>query len=41
MVEEAGGKVIHFRKDRGISIIAANPILADQIQTEIKRIDLN
>lgn len=39
MVEEAGGKVIHFRKDRGISIIAANPILADKIQAEITRID--
>ena len=39
MVEEAGGKVIHFRKDRGISIIAANPVLADKIQAEIKRID--
>jgi myo-inositol-1(or 4)-monophosphatase len=41
MVEEAGGKVIHFRKDRGISIIAANPVLADKIHEEIKRIDLS
>lgn len=39
MVQEAGGKVIHFRKDRGISIIAANPALADKIHQELKSID--
>jgi myo-inositol-1(or 4)-monophosphatase len=39
MVKEAGGKVIHFREDRGISIIAGNEILVDKIHGEIRKID--
>lgn len=31
IVEEAGGVVRSFREDRGISIIAANPVMADRI----------
>jgi len=39
MVEEAGGKIIHFRDDRGVSIIAGNQALCQNIYDEIKRID--
>lgn len=39
MVEEAGGKIMHFRDDRGISIIAGNEIISRKIYEEIKRID--
>ena len=39
MVEEAGGKVIHFRDDRGVSIIAGNVAICDKIHQEIRRID--
>jgi len=39
LVEEAGGKVIHFRKDRRISLIAANPVLAEKIHAVIKKVD--
>ncbi len=35
LVEEAGGKIIHFRNDRKISIIAANNIISDKIQNII------
>ena len=35
LVEEAGGKIIHFRDDRKISIIAANNIISDKIQNII------
>ena len=31
IVEEAGGKVIPFRHDRGIALVAANEALANQI----------
>jgi myo-inositol-1(or 4)-monophosphatase len=39
MIEEAGGKVIHFRHDRGVSIIAANEAICQKIYEEIRRID--
>lgn len=39
MVEEAGGKVIFFRDDRGVSLIAGNPSICRQIHEEINRID--
>ena len=39
MVEEAGGTIVHFRKDRGISIIAANAVLCEKIHKEITSID--
>ncbi len=35
LVEEAGGKIIHFRDDRKISIIAANNMISDKIQNII------
>ena len=40
IVEEAGGKVIHFREDREFSIIAATPQIAESITGEHKKIDL-
>ncbi|MFK7823075.1 MAG: inositol monophosphatase [Oligoflexales bacterium] len=40
IVEEAGGKVIHFREDRNFSIIAANHQIADTIASEHKQVDL-
>jgi len=36
IVEEAGGKVVPFRQDRGISIIAGNPVLVDCIRKKIR-----
>ncbi len=36
IVEEAGGKVIHFRTDRGISIIAGNSTLVERIREKIR-----
>jgi myo-inositol-1(or 4)-monophosphatase len=36
LVEEAGGKVIHFRQDRGLSIIAGNAIIADTLHETIR-----
>lgn len=39
IVEEAGGKVIHFREDRNISIIAAGKNIADKLHNEILKID--
>lgn len=39
LVEEASGKVIHFRADRGISIIAGNAAICGKLQDEITRID--
>ncbi|QJW44783.1 inositol monophosphatase [bacterium BFN5] len=39
LLEEAGGRVIYFRDDRGISIIAANQSISEKIQAEIKAID--
>lgn len=39
LIEEAGGKVIYFRDDRGISIIAGNPTIAEKIHAEIKAVD--
>lgn len=36
IVEEAGGTVRSFRDDRNISIVAANPVLAEKIGTIIK-----
>jgi myo-inositol-1(or 4)-monophosphatase len=37
MVEEAGGQIIHFRKDRGISIIAGNEAICRKILQEIEQ----
>lgn len=39
LLEEAGGRVIYFRDDRGISIIAANRQIGEKIHAEIKAID--
>lgn len=39
MVEEAEGKIIHFRDDRNISIIAAGSNIASKLHDEIKEID--
>lgn len=39
MVEEAGGKTVAFRTDRGISIIAGNETISRKLYAEIKRID--
>lgn len=39
IVAEAGGKVIHFRKDRNYSIIAGNPKVADLIEDENRKVD--
>jgi len=39
MVQEAGGTVIPFRNDRGISIIAGNATICQKIYDEIKSID--
>lgn len=36
LVEEAGGIVIPFRENRGISIIAGNPVLVAEIKEKIK-----
>lgn len=39
LVQEAGGQVIHFRNDRGISIIAGNQDICQLIRSEISIID--
>jgi len=39
MVEEAGGKIVYFRQDRGISLIAGNEALCGAIWEEIKQVD--
>jgi len=39
MVEEAGGAIIDFRTDRGISIIAGNNSISRGIYDDIKRVD--
>jgi len=39
LLEEAGGRVIHFRDDRGVSIIAANKQIGEKIHAEIRAID--
>lgn len=36
MVEEAGGVIRRFREDRGISLVAANPDLAETILAELR-----
>ncbi len=36
IVEEAGGKVVSFRENRGISIIAGNPLLVKKIGEKVK-----
>jgi myo-inositol-1(or 4)-monophosphatase len=40
LVEEAGGKVVHFRQDRKISIIAGNPVLCQKIHDEIVQVGI-
>ncbi|MDR3559844.1 MAG: inositol monophosphatase family protein [Negativicutes bacterium] len=39
MVEEAGGQIIHFRQDRGISIIAGSATICEMVHREIKIVD--
>lgn len=39
LVEEAGGQIIHFRQDRGVSLIAGNPFLCEKILEEINNVD--
>ena len=39
MVEEAGGKVVYFRQDRGISLVAGNGELCKAILKEIHHVD--
>ncbi|MCX7780509.1 MAG: inositol monophosphatase [Negativicutes bacterium] len=39
LVEEAGGTVILFRSDRGVSLIAGNPVLCEAIYREIQAVD--
>ena len=39
IVEEANGRIIHFRTDRGISLIAGNNSICQCIYENIKRID--
>ena len=39
LVEEAGGKIIHFRDDRGVSIIAGNPVICAKIREGIATVD--
>lgn len=39
LVEEAGGVVRRFRQDRGISLMAGNPVICDKIQAEITAVD--
>jgi len=39
MVEEAGGKIVYFRQDRGISLIAGNEVICGAILEEIKQVD--
>lgn len=39
IVEEAGGKIIHFRNDRNVSIIAGNEIISQKIHEQIKKVD--
>lgn len=41
LVEEAGGKIVHFRQDRGISLVAGNSTLCDKILAEIASVDNN
>lgn len=36
IVEEAGGRIEHFRKDRGVSIIAANRTIVEKIGEKIE-----
>lgn len=36
LVEEAGGKVYPYRFDRGISIIAGNPVLVEKIKEKVR-----
>jgi myo-inositol-1(or 4)-monophosphatase len=40
LVEEAGGQVVHFRQDRGVSIIAANPVICRELEIQIQKIEL-
>ncbi|MBP2640755.1 MAG: histidinol-phosphatase [Firmicutes bacterium] len=39
LVEEAGGKIVYFRQDRGISLIAGNEVICGAILEEIKQVD--
>lgn len=39
LVEEAGGKVVYFRQDRGISLVAGNETICKAILEEIKQAD--
>jgi myo-inositol-1(or 4)-monophosphatase len=39
LVEEAGGKVFHFRQDRKISLVAGNTAIVQLIRDEIHKVD--
>lgn len=39
MVREAGGQIVPFRQDRGVSIIAGNSVICREIQQEIAKVD--
>jgi len=39
MVEEAGGKIVYFRQDRGISLVAGNEAICKTILGEINQVD--
>jgi len=38
LVKEAGGQVVHFRQDRGVSIIAANTVICSILEEQIRQI---
>lgn len=39
LVQEAGGEVVHFRKDRKVSIIAGNEVICQRIWDAIRKAD--
>lgn len=41
LVEEAGGKVAYLPKKRGVSLVAGNPAICEQILTEMEMADAN
>jgi myo-inositol-1(or 4)-monophosphatase len=39
LVEEAGGRVLNFREDRGVSIIAANTKICRELEAQIRQLE--
>jgi myo-inositol-1(or 4)-monophosphatase len=39
MVREAGGQILSFREDRGISIVAGNPVINKKMLEQINQVD--